>query len=127
MSFSDYDARSHRGEIRWELFLHREVKDVLITPHDDTLCVVYSGDPDPIEWAATLNQAGFPTPQFECLASAKRCRTTPERPGTDPRQADARLWRAATERRAPDRLGCACLPRAGSQSPTKAKASTPLG
>jgi hypothetical protein len=65
MSFPDYDARSNRGEIRWELFLHREVKDVLLTPHDDTLWVVYSGDPDPIEWAATLNQAGFPTPQFE--------------------------------------------------------------
>jgi hypothetical protein len=64
MSFSDYDARFHRGEIRWELFLHREVKDVLLTPHADTLCVVYSGDPDPIGWAATLNQAGFPTPQF---------------------------------------------------------------
>lgn len=62
--FPGYDAGSNRGLIRWELFLHRDVRDVLRTARDDTLCVVYRGNADPTAWAATLNQAGFPTPYF---------------------------------------------------------------
>jgi hypothetical protein len=64
MTFPGYDARSHLGLIRWELFLHWEVRDVLPTASADTLCVVYRGEPDPIGWATTLNAAGFPTPRF---------------------------------------------------------------
>ncbi len=64
MRFLGYDARSHRGWIRWELFLHRDVRDVLLTSRDDTLCVVYRGDPDPLGWAATLKEAGFPASRF---------------------------------------------------------------
>ena len=62
MRFPDYDARSNRGLIRWELFLHPEVRDVLLTSRRDTLCVVYRGAMDPTRWAATLSRAGFPTP-----------------------------------------------------------------
>jgi hypothetical protein len=65
MHIAGYDARSNVGRIRWELFLHDEVRDVLPTPHDDTLCVVYRGEPDPDGWTATLTAAGFPTPRFE--------------------------------------------------------------
>jgi hypothetical protein len=64
MCFFGYDARSHQGLIRWELFLHREVRDVLVTLRDDTLRVVYRGQPDPTAWAATLQEAGFPEPSF---------------------------------------------------------------
>ncbi len=62
--FSSYDARSQRGLIRWELFLHHEIKDVLITSRENTLLVVYEGEPDHPSWAATLRAAGFPTPTF---------------------------------------------------------------
>jgi hypothetical protein len=65
MRIPGYDARSHRGWIRWELFLHHEVRDVLLTPRHDSLRVVYRGDPDPDGWTATLTAAGFPTPRFE--------------------------------------------------------------
>lgn len=64
MRFPGYDARSNRGLIRWELFLHREVRDVLLTPRDDSLRVVYRGEPDPVGWTATLTDAGFPAPRF---------------------------------------------------------------
>jgi hypothetical protein len=69
MRFPGYDARSHRGLIRWELFLYRDVRDVLLTQRDDTLCVVYRGERDPIGWAQTLNEAGFPRPRFEAAPS----------------------------------------------------------
>ena len=46
MRVPGYDARAQRGWIRWELFLHDEVRDVLPTPRDDTLCVVYRGEPE---------------------------------------------------------------------------------
>src|SRR6202012_5499094 len=47
MRVPGYDARAQRGWIRWELFVHDEVRDVLPTPRDDILCVVYRGEPDP--------------------------------------------------------------------------------
>jgi hypothetical protein len=65
MRIRGYDAVANLGWIRWELFLHSEVRDVLPTPRDDTLSVVYRGDPDPDGWTATLTAAGFPTPSFE--------------------------------------------------------------
>ena len=65
MRVQGYDARAQRGWIRWELFLHDEVRDVLPTPRDDILCVVYRGEPDPAGWTATLIAAGFPAPRFE--------------------------------------------------------------
>ena len=65
MRIPGYDARADRGWIRWELFLHKEIRDVLPTLRDDTLCVVYRGDPDPQGWTATLTAAGFPSPCFE--------------------------------------------------------------
>jgi hypothetical protein len=71
MRFPGYDARSHRGVIRWELFLHRDVRDVLITPQADTLRVVYRGDSDLDGWAQTLTGAGFPKPYFDGRASGE--------------------------------------------------------
>jgi hypothetical protein len=65
MRIPGYDARSNRGWIRWELFLHDEVRDVLPTLRYDTLCVVYRDEPDRDGWAATLTAAGFPMPRFE--------------------------------------------------------------
>jgi hypothetical protein len=64
MRIPGYDARSNRGSIRWELFLHDEVRDVLLTPRADSLRVVYRGEPDPDGWTATLTAAGFRTPRF---------------------------------------------------------------
>jgi hypothetical protein len=64
MRFPGYDARSNRGRIRWELFLHPEVRDVLLTPRADTLCVVYQGELNRLSWAATLTEAGLPMPSF---------------------------------------------------------------
>jgi hypothetical protein len=63
--FPGFDARSARGPIRWELFLDRDVRDVLVTQRPDTLRIVYRGDPDPVTWAAALRSAGFPEPVFD--------------------------------------------------------------
>jgi hypothetical protein len=65
--FHGYDARSNRGLIRWELFLHRDVRDVVFTSRSDTLCVVYRGEPDPSAWALALREAGFPAPEVLLL------------------------------------------------------------
>ena len=64
MQFPDYDARSNRGLIRWELFLHSDVRDVVLTSRDDTLRVVFRGSADPAGWSKTLTGAGFPAPVF---------------------------------------------------------------
>ena len=63
MRFPGFDARSNRGPIRWELFLHPDVRDVLVTPREDTLMVLFRGEPDPSGWARTLEAAGFPAPR----------------------------------------------------------------
>lgn len=60
--FPGFDARASRGTIRWALFLDWDVRDVLETPHADTLQVVFRGDPDPEAWRAHLTAAGFPEP-----------------------------------------------------------------
>lgn len=72
MRFLDYDARTNRGVIRWELFLHPEVREVLLTPRGDTLCVVFRGPMNPTQWAATLTDAGFPIPVFESAVKSSR-------------------------------------------------------
>lgn len=64
MQFPGFDARSNRGLIRWELFLHSDVREVLMTPREDTLVVVFRGEPDPSGWAKTLREAGFPRPRI---------------------------------------------------------------
>lgn len=64
MRFPGFDAASERGPIRWSLFLHHEVRDVLLTPRADTLAVVYRGPARPEAWAATLREDGFPEPVF---------------------------------------------------------------
>jgi hypothetical protein len=60
MQFPGFDARSNLGLIRWELFLFPDVREVLTTSREDTLLVVFRGEPDPSAWATTLAQAGFP-------------------------------------------------------------------
>jgi hypothetical protein len=64
MRFPGFDARSNRGLIRWELFLDHDLKDVLVTPRGDTLCVVFLGEARFTEWARILAEAGFPRPEF---------------------------------------------------------------
>ncbi|HUE27773.1 MAG TPA: hypothetical protein VMP89_13440 [Solirubrobacteraceae bacterium] len=68
MRFPDYDARANRGLIRWELFLYPGVRDVLVTPREDTLRVLFRGPIDPTRWTATLTDAGFPAPVFGSAA-----------------------------------------------------------
>ena len=65
MRFPGFEARSNLGAIRWELFVHRDVRDVVLSPRHDTFCVVFRGEPDPAGWAQTLAEAGFPRPVFE--------------------------------------------------------------
>jgi hypothetical protein len=71
MRFPDYDARSNRGLIRWELFLHSEVRDVLLTSREDTLRVVFRGSVNFAGWVKTLVDAGFPAP---CSGARQRPR-----------------------------------------------------
>jgi hypothetical protein len=65
MRFPEFDARFNRGDIRWELFVHRDIRDVLLTPYEDTLLVVFRGQPDVKSWTQTLVEAGFPRPRFD--------------------------------------------------------------
>ena len=64
MRFPGFDARSNRGVIRWELFLDRDVRDVLLTSRGDALCVVFLGEPRFTEWARILTEVGLPRPEF---------------------------------------------------------------
>ena len=43
ITFPGYDARARRGSIRWELFLDRDVRDVLLTERADTLRIEFRG------------------------------------------------------------------------------------
>ena len=72
MHFPEYNARMNRGLIRWELFLHPEVRDVLLTSREDTLRVVFRGPTNADAWAATLNEAGFPAPVFGSAVATAR-------------------------------------------------------
>jgi len=62
--FPAFDARSNRPRIRSELVTHHDITDVLLTLRDDTLCVFFRGAPDPVGWARTLSESGFPRPRF---------------------------------------------------------------
>jgi hypothetical protein len=64
MRFPGFDARSTRGSIRWELFIHHEVVEVLLTTRQDALCVVFVGGPRQALWTRTLTKAGYPAPEF---------------------------------------------------------------
>ena len=72
LQFPDYDARSNRGMIRWELFLHSEVRDVIPTALEDTLRVVFRGSANHAAWSKTLTEAGFPAPIFGAIEASPR-------------------------------------------------------
>lgn len=63
LNFPAFAAAANHAQIRWALFAHRDVRDVLLTPHSDTLRVLHSGPVDAAAWSATLAAAGFPQPQ----------------------------------------------------------------
>lgn len=67
LRFPGFDAGGERDWIRWELFLHHEVRDVLRTRWSDTLLVLHRGTANPEAWSATLRAAGFPAPELEHL------------------------------------------------------------
>ncbi|MTD45116.1 hypothetical protein GKE82_12640 [Conexibacter sp. W3-3-2] len=76
-----FPARARRGEIRWQLFLCREVRDVLPTSRPDTLHVVFDGPVRLDRWTAALAQEGLPVPTL-VPGSVVRARTaTPDRGG----------------------------------------------
>lgn len=62
LSFPTFPAATHRASIRWALFTHPEIRDVLPTLHADTLRVLHDGPIDATAWGATLIAAGFPAP-----------------------------------------------------------------
>lgn len=53
------NAAAHHAAIRWALFVHRDVQDVLLTLRRDTLRVVHRGPADHAAWSATLSARGF--------------------------------------------------------------------
>jgi hypothetical protein len=63
LSFPAFAAAAHHTQMRWALFVHPDVRDVLPTLHADTLRVIHRGPGDPAAWSATLVAAGFPAPQ----------------------------------------------------------------
>lgn len=67
--------------VRWELFVFRDVRDVLRSPRPDTVVVLHHGRARPEAWRATL------------LASGIGTYTPTETPSTDP--ADRHAQRAA--------------------------------
>lgn len=62
LRFRGFDAASERGLIRWNLFLHHDVRDVLLTARADALRVLHDGPADLEGWSTTLLAAGFPAP-----------------------------------------------------------------
>ena len=69
-----FDAGAHRGEIRWQLFLHRDVRDVVPTDRPDTLRVLHHGEPDLAGWTAALAEENFPAPELLVEADAQPSR-----------------------------------------------------
>lgn len=65
LRFPAYQAAARHAEIRWSLLVHREVRDVLLTLHSDTLRVRHHGPADPAGWRETLTAAGFPAPDVQ--------------------------------------------------------------
>jgi hypothetical protein len=69
-----FDAADERGSIRWQLFLHRDVRDVETTVRPDTLRVLHHGAPDLAGWTASLAEEGYPAPVLlgEAVAASSR-------------------------------------------------------
>jgi hypothetical protein len=65
LHFPSYDAAAQQPAIRWALFTHRDVRDVLPTLHRDTLRVIHRGPGDDAAWRTTLVDAGFPAPRID--------------------------------------------------------------
>ena len=65
LQFPGFDARANLGEIRWELFLYPDVRQVQSTSREDTLLVVSRSEPNPRAWAKTLGDAGLPVPRID--------------------------------------------------------------
>jgi hypothetical protein len=70
LHFPSYDAAAQQPAIRWALFTHRDVRDVLPTMHRDTLRVIHRGPGDDTAWRATLVGAGFPAPRVDASLAA---------------------------------------------------------
>ncbi|MEA2427776.1 MAG: hypothetical protein QOF37_1404 [Thermoleophilaceae bacterium] len=45
--------------VRWELFIHPDVRDVLATDRPDVVLVIHRGEPQPSRWLETLRSAGY--------------------------------------------------------------------
>jgi len=65
LHFPSYDAAARQTQIRWALMVHPDIRDVLLTPHADTLRLISAGPPEAGAWAATLVDAGYPAPQVQ--------------------------------------------------------------
>ncbi|HEY4279232.1 MAG TPA: hypothetical protein VGM91_13500 [Conexibacter sp.] len=70
LRFPAYDAAARQSQIRWALLVHHDVRDVMLTPHSDTLRLIYSGPPEAGAWSATLVDAGYPAPRVEEAGAA---------------------------------------------------------
>ncbi|HST39102.1 MAG TPA: hypothetical protein VLK58_06325 [Conexibacter sp.] len=70
LEFPAFAAAANHAQIRWALFAHPDVRDVLLTLHSDTLRVLHSGPVDADAWSATLTAAGFPPPQIGAVRQA---------------------------------------------------------
>lgn len=64
LSFPTFPAAAHHASIRWALFVHPEIRDVLPTLHADTLRVLHDGPIAADAWGATLVAAGYPVPRI---------------------------------------------------------------
>ncbi|MDO8211746.1 hypothetical protein [Conexibacter sp. CPCC 206217] len=69
LHFPSYDAAAQQPAIRWALFTHGDVRDVLPTLHRDTLRVIHRGPIDDA-WRTTLTAAGFPAPRVDAAILA---------------------------------------------------------
>ena len=70
LCFPSYDAAARHTQIRWALLVHREIREVLQTPHADTLRVLHRDEAAAEAWAETLVAAGFPAPTVAPAGSA---------------------------------------------------------
>lgn len=65
-----FDAAASHTSIRWALLVHREIREVLQTPHADTLRILHRGEAAPEAWAQTLADAGYPPAHVAPAGSA---------------------------------------------------------
>lgn len=45
--------------VRWQLFIHHEISDVVRGVQPETVAVLYRDEADPEAWIATLREAGY--------------------------------------------------------------------